>query len=74
MDHIRLVVKLLEKLGVEQSNQEVEGGVVVRDHGEDGGFPLPQAPKVHFICLGDAGQGFQVELFQPCRQGDLDGL
>ena len=55
MDHIRLVVKLLEQLGVQHPDKKIEAAVVVRYYCKDGSFPFAQAPQFHFVCLGDAG-------------------
>ena len=71
---VRLSVELLEQLGVEHSDDEIVGAVAVRDHRKDGGFPLPDFPQLHFICLANACQRGQVELFQVGDQGDLDGF
>ena len=64
----------MEQLGVEHTNDEVEGTVIVRDAGEDYGFLLAQTPQIQFVCLSDTGQGFQVELLQSGNQRDLNGL
>ena len=71
---IGLVVKLLEKLGVEHTDNEVKGTVIVRDHRKDNGLFLTNTPKVHFVRLGNTRQGFQIELFQSCHKGDLNGF
>ena len=49
---VRFPVELLEQLGVEHSDDEVVGAVAVRDHRKNGGFPLSDFPKLHFIRFG----------------------
>ena len=71
---ICLIIQLLKQLGVEHTHDEIEGAVVVRDHGINGRFLLAQAPQLHLIVLRDTGQRIQVELLQPGDQGDLDGF
>ena len=68
------VVELLEELGVEHSDQEIKGAVVVGDDREDRGFALPHQRQLQLVVLGDGCQGFQVELLQAGDQRDLDGL
>ncbi len=74
VDEIRLMIKLLEQLGVEHSHEKVKGAVIVRDHGENRRFLLSQTPQLQFIVLGNAGQTVQIELLQAGDQRDLDGL
>ena len=68
------VVELLEELGVEHSDQEIKGAVVVGDHREDCGFSLPHQRQLQLVILGDGCQGFQVEFLQTGDQRDLDGF
>ena len=68
------VIELLEKLGVEHADDEIEGAVIVGDDGKDGGLALAHLGQLQLVVLGDGGQGLQVELGQPGDQGDLDGL
>lgn len=68
------VIELLEKLGVEHADDEIEGAVIVGDDGEDGGLALAHLGQLQLVVLGDGGQGLQVELGQPGDQGDLDGF
>ena len=68
------VVELLEELGVEHSDQEIKGAVVVGDDREDRGFAFPHQRQLQFVVLGDGCQGFQVELLQTGDQRDLDGF
>ena len=72
--HIRLIVELLEQLGIEHPHNKVKTGVIVGDHGKNGRLFLTQTPQFHLVCLRHAGQRFQIELLQPRHQCDLDGF
>ena len=48
--------------------------MIIRDDRENDGLFLANAPQVELIRLGDACQGFQIELLQSCHQGDLNGF
>ncbi len=41
VDLVRTVVKRLEYLGVQQADEEVEGRVIIRDHGIQSAFRSP---------------------------------
>ena len=69
-----LLVKHLEQLRVQHSGNEVEGRVVVRDDGEDGGLALSHQVQLQLVVHGERGQGIQVELHEARGQGDLDGF
>ena len=40
MDLVCAVVKGLEDLGVQQADEEIEGRIIIRNHGIEGTFPL----------------------------------
>ena len=49
VDLVGAVIEGLERLGIEQTHQKIEGAVVVRDDGVQGAFPLPQGVEIHVI-------------------------
>lgn len=40
MDLVGTVVQRLEYLGVQQADEEIEGRIIIRNHGIEGTFPL----------------------------------
>ena len=68
------IKNLLEKLGVKDTDQKVKACVIIRDNGEYGSLFLANTGQIQLVRHGHSRQAFQVELFQPCRQGDLDGF
>ena len=68
------IKKFLESAGIQQTYQEIEAGVVVRDEGKECHFFLAQAGKVQFIRGGKSRHRRKIEFFQAGRQGDLDGF
>ena len=53
MDLIRAVIKCLKCLGIEQGHQEIEGVVIVRDHGVKSTFLFSQSIEVHIVVVCD---------------------
>ena len=52
---VGLKVKLLERLGIEHTDKEIEAHIVaVRDNAENGLFPFPQLAQLHLVPAGDA--------------------
>ena len=66
--------QLLEQLGVQHTDDEVKGTVIVRYNRKYDRLFLTDAPQVQFIVLRDTGQRLQVEFLQSCHQGDLNGF
>ena len=66
--------KLLEYLGVEDGNKEVKAGIIIGDDSKEGDLPLSHALQIQLVHGGQGRKAFQIELFQSCRQGDLNGL
>ena len=55
MHLVRLEIQLLERLGVEHPDQEVEGHIVaVWYDAEDGLFAFPQLLQLHVVRTGDS--------------------
>ena len=61
VDLVGGVVQRLKSLGVEQGYQEIEGVVVVGDHGIQGAFTFSQRVEVHVVMVGHALDLRQVE-------------
>ena len=74
MDLVRTVIKRLKRLGIEQGHQEIEGVVIVRDHGVEGAFLFSQGIEVHIVMVRDGPDLGQVEGGQANRGGDQDAL
>ena len=53
MDLICAVIKCLKRLGIEQGHQEIEGVVIVRDHGVESAFLFSQGIEVHIVVVRD---------------------
>ena len=54
MHFVCLIVKLLKRLRIEHTDEEIERGVVrIRDDAEDGLFPFAQPAKLHIVAGGD---------------------
>ena len=71
---VGLIVELLKQLGIEHTHDEIEGAVIIGNHGEYRRFPFTDLPQIHFVALGDTGQRIQIELFQTGDKGNLDGF
>ena len=55
MDFVCLIVKLLKRLRIEHTDEEIERCVVaVRDDAENCLFPFAQLAKLHIVAGGDA--------------------
>ena len=55
MDFVRLIIKLLKRLRVEHTDEEIERCVVrIRDDAEDSLFPFAQLAKLHIVAGRDA--------------------
>ena len=74
MDLVGTVVQGLEDLRIQQTDQKIEGRIVVRDHGIEGAFPLSQGIEVHIIVIRDGLDLRQVKRRQPHGGADQDGL
>ena len=53
MDLVCAVIKRLKRLGIEQGHQEIEGVVIVRDHGVKSAFLFSQSIEVHIVVIRD---------------------
>ena len=71
---VGLIVELLKQLGIKHTHDEIEGAIVIGNHGEYRRFLFADLPQIHFIALGNAGQRIQIELFQTGDKGNLDGF
>ena len=65
VDLVCTVVKRLEYLGVQQADEEVEGRVIIRDHGIQSALSLSQRVEIHVIMVGDSFDLRQIEGCQP---------
>ena len=65
VDLVGAVVQCLEYLGVQQADEEVEGRVIIRDHGIEGALSLSQRVEIHVIMVGDSFDLRQIEGRQP---------
>ena len=65
MDLVCAVVQCLEYLGVQQADEEVEGRIIIRDHGIEGALFLTQRVQVHIVMVGDSFDLRQIEGCQP---------
>ena len=74
VDLVGAVVQRLEYLGIQQANEEIEGRVIIRDHGIEGAFFLSQSIQVHVIMVGDSLDLRQVEGSQPHSGADQDAF
>ena len=74
MNGVGLIVELLKQLSIKHTHDEIEGTVVIGNHGEYRCFLFADLPQIHFIALGNAGQRIQIELFQTGDKGNLDGF
>ena len=74
VDLVGTVVKRLEYLGVQQTDEEIEGRIIIRDHGLEGTFFLSQGIQVHVIMVGDGLDLRQVEGSQPHSGADQDAF
>ena len=74
VDLVGAVVQCLECLGIEQAHQKVKCLIVVRDHGVERTFLLPQGVEVHIIPVGDGLDLGQVEGSQPDGSGHENRL
>ena len=74
MYNVRLVVKLLEHLRVQHTDDKIKGTVVVRNNRKDCHLALSQLVQLQLIGLRDACKGLQVKFLQTGDQGDLNRL
>ena len=74
MDLIRAVIKCLKCLGIEQGHQEIEGVVIVRDHGVESAFLFSQGIEVHIVVIRDSPDLGQVKGGQTNRSRDQNTL
>ena len=74
VDLVRAVVEGLEHLGVKQAHQKVVGCVIVRDHGVQGAFLLPQGIEVHVVVVRDGPDLGQIEGRQTHGGGHEDAF
>ena len=74
MDLVRAVIKRLKRLGIEQGHQEIEGVVIVRDHGVESAFLFSQGIEVHIVVVRDGPDLGQVKGGQTNRGGDQNTL
>ena len=65
VDLVGAVVQCLEYLGVQQADEEVEGRVIIRDHGIQSALSLSQRVEIHVIMVGDSFDLRQIEGRQP---------
>ena len=65
MDLVCAVVKRLEDLGVQQADEEIEGRIIVRDHGIESALFLTQCVQVHIVMVRDRLDLRQIEGCQP---------
>ena len=65
VDLVSTVVQRLKYLGIQQADEEIEGRIIIRDHGIEGTFFLSQGIQVHVIMVGDGLDLRQIEWGQP---------
>ncbi len=64
----------IEKLGVAQGNQEIEGAVGVGHDEEQGGFLIAQGVQLQFVIGGDLTEFRNIEGSESCAAGNEDGF
>ena len=66
--------KLLEYLCIEDTHEKIKTRIIVGNESKQRYFFLAHRGKLHFVGNGKCRHTFQVELFKPRREGDLDGF
>ena len=74
VDLVGAVVEGLERLGVKETHQKIEGRIVVRYDGVQCALLFPQGVKVHIVMVGDCLDLGQIEGGQPDGSGHTYGL
>ena len=69
---VGLTVQRLDKLGVNHTDQIVEGFVRIRDAAKQRNFALAQFLQVQFVCHRQLGDGRQIECGQAYTHTDED--
>ena len=69
VDLVGAVVEGLERLGVEETHQEVKCVIIIRYHSVQCAFLFSQGIKVHIVMVGDGLDLRQIEGRQPDSGG-----
>ena len=71
---VRLIVKRLERTGVEHPYKVVERAVVIRYDGENGLLAVAHQAQLHIVLAGDAHDLRDNKCGQPDSSGQKDGF